>query len=333
MTVVSADIRGLSLAYRDRVILQSVDLTVRLGGIHTVVGPVGAGKTSLLRTLAGQNFRPGAEVGGEVWIGGERLAPGYTGTLVAPQAAMIAGTVRSALAALGFAGGRERNSLEDLLETFDLLPLSQRESVDRPFLDLPTVDARLVVLAYAWIRARPRLLLLDDPTARLQHAEIFRYCEVLRRVCRLADTAVLVATEDGLSAREFGGETSLLAGGRILETQATPDFFSAPANGGRRVVHRHRNLFEPAPGRRRRPRNGDEIPRALRVAGRRSADARRCPHAAYADRPGAGLRHPPNRSPACLRPLTAQNEERRRDPAPFPPENRTFHGLVKNTRS
>ena len=228
MTVVSADIRGLSLAYRDRVILQSVDLTVRLGGIHTVVGPVGAGKTSLLRTLAGQNFRPGAEVGGEVWIGGERLAPGYTGTLVAPQAAMIAGTVRSALAALGFAGGRERNSLEDLLETFDLLPLSQRESVDRPFLDLPTVDARLVVLAYAWIRARPRLLLLDDPTARLQHAEIFRYCEVLRRVCRLADTAVLVATEDGLSAREFGGETSLLAGGRILETQATPDFFQRP---------------------------------------------------------------------------------------------------------
>ncbi len=63
------EIRDLSFAYTDRLVLQGINLTARRGQVVAIMGNSGCGKTTLMRLIGGQ-LKP---TRGKVWVDGQSV--------------------------------------------------------------------------------------------------------------------------------------------------------------------------------------------------------------------------------------------------------------------
>lgn len=182
--------------------LDGVSLSVRAGEIVALVGPSGAGKTSLLRLAlgrlsprSGQVHLAGAPVTGRPLREVGRLA-GYV-----PQDAarlLLANSVREELLLTqrghgledGVHEARQRaDALEALLARLGLTALAERYPRD-----LSTGERQRVAVA-AMAAGRPAALLLDEPTRGLDRAALVAVATEIHALAA-AGTAVLVATHD-----------------------------------------------------------------------------------------------------------------------------------------
>jgi len=207
--------------------LDAVSLALEPGTVHALVGAGGSGKSTLLDVAAGV-LRPD---GGRVLWDGEPVA------LDSPQRARALGIVMVRRRAALFdslsvaenlalpaglptrAGGWVRWGLvratagRSLAEVgAEGLPLSRRAG------DLSAGQRRLVAIAAA-VAQRPRVLLLDEPTASLSAEQV---PAVIAAIRRLADggTAVLLATSDVDAALQCADAITVLRDGRQVLARA-----------------------------------------------------------------------------------------------------------------
>ena len=193
------------------------DLAVaaRLGEAAAVLGPSGAGKTTLLETIAGlRRARGRLTVGGEVlqdtaagvFLPTERRRLGYV-----PQDGALFPHL-SVLRNLTFGRSRRRagdSDFETLLASLDLEPLLARYPRH-----LSGGERRRVALARALL-ARPRLLLLDEPTAGLDPLRARKALAGIRRVREELGVPLLVVTHGQREALVLASEVVLIEGGRV----------------------------------------------------------------------------------------------------------------------
>ena len=162
------EVRDLALSYGRIRALQGVSLTVRPGEIVTLVGPNGAGKSSLLRAVVGLE-RPER---GEVHYGGQRIdgRPVETrvrdGIVLVPEgrATLRHLTVRENLL-LGAYVRRDdgiASDLDGVLRRFPRLA----ERLGQKAGTLSGGEQQMLAIGRA-LMARPRLLLLDEPSLGL----------------------------------------------------------------------------------------------------------------------------------------------------------------------
>jgi atypical dual specificity phosphatase len=245
MTEPIVHFRGFSLKYRRKTVLASIDLDVFGGEPHILIGPVAAGKSSFLRSLAGLHAGD-ATLGGLAHISGTPISEVNRGLIVGQRAATLMGSLRDCLVPRELSGKAtlsERTArAEEALERFGLTHLAG--DLETPVLALSAVDARLVLLAH-FAAAAPPVLALDEPTVGMSHADVFRYCAAVRLVAQRI--AVVVATHHQITARELGGTISLLAGGRIVESRPTAAFFEAPLTETGRQYVRTGSCPSPSP--------------------------------------------------------------------------------------
>lgn len=217
------------VAFGSRVILAHVDLAVPARGTTTLMGPVGVGKSTLLRTLAGRNdAEPSLRTWGAATYLGAPWRSGPLPALVGQQARLLAGTALDALLdALPDRAQRtraeQRARVLDHLASLGLDELAPR--LDEPTASLSRGDVRRVALA-AVLSTDPPLLLVDEPTAGL-HPDEQR--DLLALLARRADThAVLLVTHRRTDALALPGRVALLAGGAVVEEGSTDDVFARP---------------------------------------------------------------------------------------------------------
>ena len=154
--------RGTSKTYGSVVALRSVDLTVRPGEIHALLGANGAGKSTLVKILSGV-IRPDV---GDVTIHGEAVS------LRTPSASMTSGiaTVFQDPALIPHLTISQNLRISRLSKA-DVLPWLERMDLGRIDFemrvdDVPLAVLRLLDLARALARD-PELLMLDEITAAL----------------------------------------------------------------------------------------------------------------------------------------------------------------------
>ncbi|MGW0735782.1 ABC transporter permease subunit [Streptomyces sp. NPDC002851] len=206
---------GLRVVYGGFTALDGVDLEVVPGRITAVVGPNGAGKSTLFHCLAG-TVRPeagrvefrGRDITGLPAHARTRLGIGRTFQQLAVFPSLtVAENVR-----VGAEQGRVRDP-EAADRALALLGLDGPVR-DLPAAELPTGALRRVELARA-LAGSPHVLLLDEPAAGLDSAEVADLSLVLRALA--ADgTALLVVEHDLDLVDQLADTVRVMAAGRIV---------------------------------------------------------------------------------------------------------------------
>jgi branched-chain amino acid transport system ATP-binding protein len=190
-------VADLTVGYGAIQVLRGVSLTVPAGQIVTLVGANGAGKTTLLKTVAGV-LRPWR---GTVALDGEAIGgrPSYwvarRGLVLVPEGRGIFGdqTVREnlLLGALARRAARDPESVAaDLERNLTLFP-ALRDRLDGLAGGLSGGQQQMLALARG-LMARPRALLLDEPSLGLSPLFVRQIFEAIARLRREGLTILLV---------------------------------------------------------------------------------------------------------------------------------------------
>ncbi|MGW4022954.1 ABC transporter permease subunit [Streptomyces sp. NPDC005009] len=207
--------RGLRVRYGGFTALDGVDLDVPAGRVIAVVGPNGAGKSTLFHCLAG-TLRPAR---GSVSLGGRditRLSAHARARLGIARTFQRLAVFPTLTVAENVRVGAERGRLRDpgaVERTLRLLGLDGPMRA-RPAAGLPTGTLRRVEVARA-LAAAPRVLLLDEPAAGLDTAEVTALARILGALAA-EGTALLVVEHDLDLVAGLADVVHVMTAGRIV---------------------------------------------------------------------------------------------------------------------
>lgn len=199
--------------------LSNLNLVVHQGRCLAILGPNGSGKTTLLLHLNG-TLRPKA---GHVSLEGH--ITGYSRTELSAWrrrvglvlqdaddqlfAASVAEDVSFGPTNLGLDEGETEKRVQQALEALDIADLAER-----PTHMLSFGQKKRVAIAGA-VAMQPEILLLDEPTAGLDHQGSMHLLHVLGHL-KATGTTLVLATHDGDLAYEFADDVALFNAGGVL---------------------------------------------------------------------------------------------------------------------
>jgi phosphate transport system ATP-binding protein len=197
------------------------------------LGAAGSGKTTLLRLvnrlveLDVDSWRTGDVVldGIDVRAVDVQVLRRTCGYVFERPTALPGSVLDNVGFALRLALGRAADQDARVEEALKLCNLAEEVHFDTPAHTLGAGQLQLLGLARC-LASRPRLLLVDEPTARLHPAEAARFESVLVRLA--ADVTVLLATRDTALAGRVANTVSVLHQGAIVETAPAEDVFMNP---------------------------------------------------------------------------------------------------------
>ncbi|NES25980.1 ATP-binding cassette domain-containing protein [Micromonospora terminaliae] len=213
------EVSGLRKAYKDKVVLDGIDLDVRAGSIFSLLGPNGAGKTTTVNVLttlmkadAGTVRVAGHDVATETRA--VRAAIGVTGQFAAVDELLTGQENLQLMADLKRVGSGER-VVAELLERFDLV-----ESAQKPASTYSGGMRRKLDLAMTLV-GKPRIIFLDEPTTGLDPRSRRTMWEIIREL--VADGVTIFLTTQYLEeADQLADRVAVLDQGRLV-AQGTPD--------------------------------------------------------------------------------------------------------------
>ena len=216
------DVTALSTGYGKIIVLRGIDLTIGASEVVALLGPNGAGKTTLLRAVSG--LLPWS---GTVRFDGRDLSgAGPRETAKAGLAHVIEGhrvftqqTVLDnlLLAAYDLPRGERSARAEEALGYFPEIAEKRHERA----VALSGGQQQMLAVAQGLVR-RPRLLMLDEPSAGLSPVLVDRVFVVVRRL-RETGTAVLLVEQLIEKALALADRVYALARGSIVLEAATSE--------------------------------------------------------------------------------------------------------------
>ena len=215
--------KDLTLHYGGSQILNGITMSARVGEVTCVLGTNGVGKTSLLKAISGTHPRSG----GSYVLDGEDLGrvPAHAlarrGVGYVPQGRDIFPllTVRENLET-GFAclPRSEHRVPEEIFELFPIL----REFLNRRGGDLSGGQQQQLAIARALI-AKPKLLLLDEPTEGIQPNIIQQIGRVISHLREQGEMAIVLVEQYFSFAYDLGDAFYVLERGAVTMQGAKGD--------------------------------------------------------------------------------------------------------------
>ncbi len=214
------EVRDVVTTYGPVLALDGVSLSVPAGRITAVLGANGAGKTTLLRTVSGL-VRPKA---GAVELDGKDITRLPVEAMVQRGMAHVP-EGRGVIAELTVAenlklGGLFRKGAKDSEadEVYDLFP-ALRERRDRSAHTLSGGERQMLVVGRALL-ARPRVLLLDEPSLGLAPRVVAQIFGIVRDLVDRTGLAVLLVEQNAKSALSIADTGVVLNLGRVVATDS-----------------------------------------------------------------------------------------------------------------
>lgn len=214
-----------------KIVLDIAELGIAAGRIHAVIGPSGAGKTTLLRVLNLIQTPARGEIKyfGKLLRSGsaDRLATQRTMSMVFQKPALFSGdvffNVALGLKLRGVSAGNIRNMVTRALKMVGLSDLA-----GRPASRLSGGEAQRIALARALV-IEPKVLLLDEPTANLDPANVAMFEEIIKKVHAETNTTIIIVTHNLYQAKRVSHESIFVNRGKAVEANPTAQLFTDPA--------------------------------------------------------------------------------------------------------
>ena len=212
------EVQNLNVAYGDAQALWDVALTIGGGEIVTIVGPNGAGKTTLVNTLCGI-IRARS---GHILLDGKdltRVAPHRIcehGIAIVPEGRHIFTemSVRHNLDLGAYIPRARKHHDETLEQVYALFPvLKERENQIAG--TLSGGQQQMLAIGRA-LMARPRLLLLDEPSLGLAPLLVDHIFEAVLDIHRRG-VAVLMVEQSVVKALQIANRGYIIEEGRIVQ--------------------------------------------------------------------------------------------------------------------
>jgi len=239
----AVEVGGLRKSYGEQVVLDGLDLSVRIGEVVAVLGPSGSGKSTLLRCI---NHLEGWD-DGTVRVGGRRLGFSDDGRRLSPRA---------------LANQRASIGVGMVFQQFNLFShLSAKENIAGPLrwvhgLSRFDADRRAAELlervglshrAHALPRhlsggqqqrvaiaralaPNPSVLLLDEPTSALDPELVNEVLEVIRKLAVEDGLTMVISTHQLRFADEVADRIVFISGGVVVEQGPAHEVLSQPKN-------------------------------------------------------------------------------------------------------
>lgn len=233
-------IKNLSLRWGSGFALNNIDLSVRTGEIFALIGPKGAGKTSLIDCITGElSPHQGSIIFNNEDISGREphyiaclgIARNFQDIRIFPEMTVLSNLLlarapfyrHNILSAFFFSShvrheeNRNRGMVELLIEMFQMQHL--RKS---PAGELSYGMGKRLELARA-LAMEPRMLILDDPFTGMTQQEMDEIKGILSELNKISNIAIIVAEDDMSDAVEISNRVAVLDFGVKL-AEGSPDF-------------------------------------------------------------------------------------------------------------
>ncbi len=226
------ELAGLRKSFGPTQIIRGVDLTVREGERHAVIGPNGAGKSTLFHLISG-HLKPsegairlrGEDIAGMApqLINRRGLSRSFQVTNIFPRLSVWENVRCATLWALGhrYSFWRDVEGLDDANRRTEEI-LGEIDLIDRwrtPAGVLTYGEQRALEIGLT-IAGNADVLLLDEPTAGMSHAEVERVVALIRKVSE--KRTLLMIEHDMHVVFDLADRISVLVYGEIIATD-TPE--------------------------------------------------------------------------------------------------------------
>jgi branched-chain amino acid transport system ATP-binding protein len=210
------EVRGLRAGYGIVEVLFGIDLEVHTGEVVVVLGANGAGKTTTLRAICGM-----LPASGDVLLDGRPVRGRRPDQLLRRGVAHVPqgrGTITALTVDENLRiGGYSRSDGEvgaDIERFYEMFPrLGERR--DQLSGSMSGGEQQMLAIARA-LMARPRLLLLDEPSLGLAPLVTQEVFEQLQLITAQSDTSVLLVEQNANLALDFAARAYVLEAGTIV---------------------------------------------------------------------------------------------------------------------
>ncbi|MFN3829405.1 MAG: dipeptide ABC transporter ATP-binding protein [Tepidimonas ignava] len=263
-------VRDLSVAFGDRVVVRDVSFELASGETLALVGESGSGKT--VTALALMRLLPEVRVQGQVWLQGEQVLAVPERRLRALRGEAVAYVFQEPMTALNPLYTVGEQIAEALRAKRGLDARSAWARAEQVLaevgLDDPARRARQyphqlsggqrqrALIAQA-LALQPRVLVADEPTTALDASLRVQMLQLLHELRRRHGLAVLLITHDLHLVRRFADRVVVMQQGQVVESGPTGQLMTAPAHPYTQRLLASRPRRDPA---RLRPAADDDAP-------------------------------------------------------------------------
>ncbi len=220
---------GIETFYGKIQALRGIDFEVRKGEIATVIGANGAGKSTLMMTICGT---PRARSGSIVFDGVEiskmptheivhlGIAQSPEGRRIFPRMSVFENLQ------MGATVDKLRHFDEDVLKVFKLFPRLEERRAQRAG-TLSGGEQQMLAIGRA-LMARPRLLLLDEPSLGLAPIIVKQIFATIRKLNEEEGLTVLLVEQNAFHALRLAHRAYVMVNGKITMTGSGAELMKRP---------------------------------------------------------------------------------------------------------
>ncbi|MFC2022278.1 ABC transporter ATP-binding protein [Chloroflexota bacterium] len=221
---------NLGQKYGERYVLKNVNLEIDKGDTFVLIGPTGAGKTTLIRLLdiletpvSGRIYIDGVDV---TYSKHHRLEIRRRMALVQQKPVVFNMSVYDNVAS-GLRWRHEKSKImwQKVEATLELVGMANYRN--RNAKTLSGGETQRVAVARALV-TEPEVLFLDEPTVNLDPISISKIEEVLAHIIREQKTTVVMATHNMYQGQRLAGRIGVLIDGEILQIGSPNEIFTSP---------------------------------------------------------------------------------------------------------
>ena len=221
------DVKDVVAGYGGAPILNGVSIAIEQSDIGVIVGPNGAGKSTTLKAIFGLL----KVTGGSITFADEDIANALPDKLV-PKGLSFVPQEKNVFTSMTVEENLEMGAFvrtDDFSETmnwvYDMFPVL-REKRRQPAGELSGGQRQMVAMGRA-LMSKPRLLLLDEPSAGLSPRYVLEIFDQIVKVNK-AGVAILMVEQNARQALAFASRGFVLAGGQNLFTGTGAELIADP---------------------------------------------------------------------------------------------------------